>query len=176
MQRQGIGAVPMYHPNTYNQTFVKEAGQLFEGDYVAVAFRPFEADAGKSTLDDFQKWMAKQRTPVTELAMYGWINADTAYQGLLAAGKDFDRQKVIAATDAMHAYTAGGLVNPIDFGRQHEPPTQADPKTHGYAKDCVSFVKVHDGRFTIVGDRAKPWFCWPGGTRAWSKPVATNFG
>ena len=45
LKRQGMGDVTMYHPNTYDQDFVKEAGELFEGDYVSVGFRPFEADA-----------------------------------------------------------------------------------------------------------------------------------
>ena len=31
--------------------------------------------------------------------MDGWINADLAYEGLVAAGPDFDRQKVIDATN-----------------------------------------------------------------------------
>ena len=44
LQRQGMDDVVLYHPNTYNQQFVSEAGDLFEGDIVTVQFRPFEAD------------------------------------------------------------------------------------------------------------------------------------
>ena len=34
LERQGMGDVPMQHPNTYDAAFVAEAGDLFEGDYV----------------------------------------------------------------------------------------------------------------------------------------------
>jgi hypothetical protein len=63
--------------------------------------------------------------------MLGWIAADLAYQGLVEAGPEFDRAKVIAATNTLTAYSADGLINPIDWSRQHVPPTQDDPKTHG---------------------------------------------
>ena len=37
LQRQGMDDVVLLHPNTYNQEFVAEAGDLFEGDFVSVA-------------------------------------------------------------------------------------------------------------------------------------------
>ena len=87
LQRQGIkDKVTLYHPNSYDQGFVKSAGQLFEGDYVLASFRPFEADAGSSTLAQYQKWMKKAGRTLTEPAMVGWIDADLAYQGIKAAG------------------------------------------------------------------------------------------
>jgi hypothetical protein len=176
LKRQGMGDVPMYHTNTYDQGFVAAAGDLFEGDYMLAQFRPFEAEAGSSNLAAYKEWMAKDGKTLTELAMVGWINADQAYQGLKAAGPNFDRQKVIDATNAMTAYTAGGLVQPMDYTRQHEIPTEDDPKTHGPAQDCIALVKVKDAKFVMVGDPAKPWACWPGANRDWSEPVATNFG
>jgi len=175
LQRQGMDDVILYHPNTYNQDFVAAAGDLFQGDYVGVGFRPFEADDSGSELAQYHEWMKKNGYPETELAMVGWINADTAYTGLKAAGPNFDRQKVIDATNQITDYTAGGLVQSIDWTRQHTVPTQDDPGTHGPAKTCQALVKIVDGKFQVVGDTAKPWVCWPGDTNAWSEPVATNF-
>lgn len=175
MQRQGMGDVPMYHPNTYDQDFVAAAGELFEGDYVSVGFRPFEADAAGSALDTFKTWMDKIGAPVVELAMHGWIAADLAYRGLEAAGENFDRAKVIEATNRITDYTADGLVAPIDWSRQHEAPTPDDPATHGPKYDCTVLVQVRNGRFQVVGDKAKPWVCWPGANRDWSEPTAMNF-
>lgn len=175
MQRQGMGDVPMYHPNTYDQDFVKAAGDLFEGDYVSVGFRPFEADSAGSALDTFKTWMKKTDAKIVELAMDGWITADIAYQGLKAAGENFDRAKVIEATNKITDYTADGLVMPIDWSRQHEPPTPEDPATHGGKYDCTVLVKVKNGEFEVVGDKAKPWVCWPGENRDWSEPTAMNF-
>ena len=37
LERQGMGDVPMLHPNTYDQNFVGEAGGVFDGDIVQVA-------------------------------------------------------------------------------------------------------------------------------------------
>jgi ABC-type branched-subunit amino acid transport system substrate-binding protein len=176
MQRQGMGDVPMYHPNTYDQAFVKNAGDLFEGDYVFVSFRPFEADAGGSALGTYKKWMEKTGAEITEVSMNGWINADEAYQGLKAAGPQFDRAKVIEATNTkLTHYTADGLIPPLDFSRQHEPATEADPATHGNDPDCTVLLKIHDGAMSVVGDKAKPWSCWPGDTRDWSEPEHMNF-
>jgi ABC-type branched-subunit amino acid transport system substrate-binding protein len=175
LQRQGMGDVTMYHPNTYDQDFVKEAGDLFEGDYVGVGFRPFEAAPSKG-VDTFRKWMEETDAAINELAMVGWIAAATAYDGLKAAGPDFDRAKVIAASnEKLTAYTAGGLHPPIDFSRQHEPPTQDDPGTHGSDPDCFAAVQIHDGEFEVVGNKAKPWSCWPGDTRDWSEPTRMTF-
>ena len=50
LQRQGMENVVLYHPNTYNQKFVAEAGGIFDGDFVTVQFRPFESDASGSAL------------------------------------------------------------------------------------------------------------------------------
>ena len=138
LERQGMGDVPMLHLNTYDQAFVAEAGDLFEGDFVGVAFRPFEADAGDSDWRT-RTWMEETGAELTELAMVGWINADLAYQGILAAGPDFDRASVIEATNGMTEYTAGGLIPPIDWSRQHEPPTEDDLVTHAGALECAAY-------------------------------------
>ncbi|CAO5239865.1 Leucine-binding protein domain-containing protein [Frankia sp. AgKG'84/4] len=175
LQRQGMGAVPMLHQNTYDQDFVSKAGSLFDGDYVAVNFRPFEAAAGSSQLGVYKDWMGRAKAPLTELSMNGWISADLAYQGIKAAGASFTRASVIAATNKMTAFTGGGLVAPIDWSRQHEEPTQQDPATHGYKNDCISLVKIVKGRFETVGPAAKPFFCWPGSTTTWSEPQSMDF-
>ena len=170
-----MGDVPMLHANTYDQAFVAEAGDLFEGDLVQVGFRPFEADPGDSGLADYIEWMEETGSEPTELALVGWINADLAYQGLVEAGPEFDRAKVITATNAMTAYSADGLIPPIDWSRQHVPPTEEDPTTHGYAEECQALVRVADGAFEVVGDEAQPFHCWDGASRDWAEPTAMNF-
>jgi ABC-type branched-subunit amino acid transport system substrate-binding protein len=175
LARQGMSNVTLYHTNTYDQKFVKEAGSLFNGGYVLAEFRPFEANAGDSGLATYKQWMAKNNYPLSEIAMVGWINADEAYQGIKAAGSNFTRQSVIDATNKMTNYTAGGLVQPIDWSRQHVAPTEEDPATNGPKYDCGALVKIQDGTFHMVGDPNKPWICWPGSTRDWSDPKAMNF-
>jgi ABC-type branched-subunit amino acid transport system substrate-binding protein len=175
LERQGMGDVPMYHPNTYDAAFVREAGDLFEGDLVQVAFRPFEAAPGNSQLADFQEWMGETGGQISEIAMIGWINADLAYQGLLAAGPEFSREAVIAATNEFTAYTAGGLTAPVDWSRQHTPPTEEDPGTNGPEQVCFSIVRVVGGEFELVGDPEAPFHCWDGASRDWAEPTLENF-
>jgi hypothetical protein len=177
LQRQGIrDKVTIFHPNLYDQSFVKAAGDLFDGDYVQAEFRPFEADPGHSSLSTYMTWMKKQNSDLTEYAMIAWIDADLAYQGIKAAGKTFDRASVIAATNKMTNYTADGLTQPIDWSRQHTAPTEADPVTHAPKFDCLPLVRVQKGgTFAVVGSKTKPWNCWPGDTSTWSNPQATDF-
>jgi ABC-type branched-subunit amino acid transport system substrate-binding protein len=175
LERQGMGDVPMVHPNTYDQNFVADAGELFEGDTVTVGFRPFEAAPEGSGLADFLEWMEETGSEVTEPAMVGWINADLAYQGLQAAGEDFDRQKVIDATNELTEFTAGGLIPPIDWSRQHTAPSEDDREAHGPKYECVAMVHVTGGEFELVGDSETPWSCWDGFDRKWSEPEQMNF-
>ena len=175
LHRQGMDNVVLYHPNSYNQQFIKDGGSLFEGDYVTVAFRPFEADTKGTQLGQFKTWMGKQGSKLSELAMVGWLNADLAYQGLLAAGPRFDRDKVTAATNAMKAYDAGGLLEPIDWSQAHTPYTQ---KTRGQDSggECAVIVTVVHGKFVTVAPPDKPWLCWSQTDLAWSDPKPTAFG
>jgi hypothetical protein len=173
LDRQGMGDVPVYHPNTYNQQFVAEADGLFEGDIVGVSFLPFEAERNDS-LDAFLQWMDESGEEPTELAMVGWINADAAFTSLLAAGPQFDRESVVAGMNSLTAYDAGGLINPIDWTRQHTPPTEDDRSTD-YRQECAALVQVADGRFETVQPPETPWLCWSNESLDWSDPEPTSF-
>jgi hypothetical protein len=175
LERQGMDDVVLYHPNTYNQSFVAEAGDLFEGDYVGVQFLPFEADTSGTALGDFLEWMDELGNEPSELAMVGWINATLAFDGLLAAGPEFDRAKVTAATNAMTAFDAGGLIEPIDWTVAHQPYTQ-DTRDVDSSDECTSLVRVEGGEFVTVASPETPWLCWPGDDSAWSEPEQVSFG
>lgn len=176
LRRQGLEDTPLYHLNTYNQPFVAEADGLFEGDYMSVGFRPFEADAGDTAMTTYKEWIAKQDGEPDELSMYGWITANLAYQGLLDAGKNPTRESVIAATNKLTAFTAGGLIFPVDWSRQHELPTPEDPVAHGYKQVCRALAQVKDGKFQVVGGtKDKPFVCWPPEDDKWTEPTLTTF-
>jgi Periplasmic binding protein len=174
LQRQGMDDVVLYHPNTYNQQFVSEAGDLFEGDIVAVQFRPFEATSEGTALGDFQEWMDRQGDEPTELAMVGWINASLAFEGLLAAGPEFDREAVTAATNAMTTFDAGGILEPVNWSEAHSPYTQ-ETRDQDSGGECTSLVKVEGGEFTTVAPPDTPWLCWSQTDLAWSEPEFTGF-
>lgn len=175
LDRQGMQDVVLYHPNTYNQQFVAEADGLFEGDIVSVQFLAFEAEAEGTALEDFLTWMEEQGSEPSELAMVGWLNASLAFEGLLAAGPEFDRDKVTAATNAITDFDAGGLLEPVDWTKAHSTYTQAT-RDVDTGKECTVLVRVEDGAFTTVAPAAEPWLCWEQATTDWSEPVPTSFG
>lgn len=174
LQRQGMDDVTLFHPNSYDQAFIAENAALFEGDYVDVQFRPLEADADGSALADFEEWMAETGAEPTELAMVGWINATMAFDGLLAAGPDFDREKVIAANNAFTEYTVGGLTVPVNWPTAHTPYTAGDPPPPD-EPDCSAVVQVQDGELVTVSDPATPWLCWESDAEGYAEPTETNF-
>lgn len=172
LKRQGMSDVVLMHPNTYDQNFVKKNKDLFDRDDVIPQFIPFEAQAKGTALADFKKWMAKQGSDLTELAMTGWINASLAYEGLLAAGPAFDREKVTAATNRITDFSAGGLLRPINWTTAHTPYTQATRK--GETEPCTAPVVVKNGQFKTLAPADKPWLCWKGTGTTWSEPVPTS--
>jgi hypothetical protein len=174
LERQGMDDVVLLHPNTYDQRFVEEAGTLFEGDVVGVQFRPFESEVEGTALADFEQWMEEQGSEPTELAMVGWINASTAFEGLLAAGPEFDREAVTAATNALTEFTAGGLLEPVDWTAAHTPYGQEDNAAEA-ENECAAFVKVEEGQFVTLAPPETPWLCWEGDPGVWSEPEPTSF-
>jgi len=175
LERQGMDDVVLLHPNTYDQRFVEEAGSLFEGDVVGVQFRPFEAEVEGTALAEFEEWMAEQGSEPTELAMVGWINATTAFEGLLAAGPEFDREAVTNATNAMTEFTAGGLLAPIDWTLAHSPYSRDDEADASAESECGAFVKVEEGRFVTLAPPETPFLCWEGDPTVWSEPETASF-
>jgi hypothetical protein len=168
--------VVMIHPNTYNQDFVTEADGLFEGDYVTVGFVPFEYDTDLELQQKYLEYMELGGNEPSELAMLGWINAHQAFEGLLLAGPEFDRESVTEARNAMTADSAGGLIPAIDWTRQHNPPSE-DDNTNDYANECFSAVRIVDGVFEPVAeDETLPFLCWSTDSYEWSEPVPTAFG
>lgn len=172
LQRQGMDDVVMSHPNTYDQTFVREAGDIFDGDIVSVGFVPFEAEVDNERHAKFLEYMEKAGEEPSELAIVGFINADTAFTGLLEAGPEFDREAVIAALNSLTDYSAGGLIPPIDWTTMHTPATPDEP----WDRACSAPVRVVDGEFVPYADSTKPFICFDTSTPEWSEPEFVAFG
>ena len=108
--------------------------------------------------------------------MVGWMNADLAFQGLLAAGPKFSRTGVIDAirTRITH-WTAGGLTPPVDWTKQLELPTPGKRGWEG-PLECFNAVKVVNGAFVqAFGEPGKPWVCWDNTTDEWHQPKFMSF-
>ena len=172
LERQGVrDQITMLHPNSYDTGFVAEAGGLFDGDYVLVLFVPFEYDSNSQLRHAYDQWVPAHGGPVAEQTMVGWVDADMFVTGLLEAGPEFSRQAVIDSLNQI-TYGADGLINPIDWSRQH---TAVVPGVydHAYRLECASYVRIEQGEF--VAFQPEPWMCWPGNTEAWSEPTPTDF-
>ena len=172
LERQGVrDQIKMVHPNSYNAEFVAEAGPLFDGDYVLVLFAAFEYDLESDLLGAYNRWVPAHGGPVAEQTMVGWLNADLFLTGLLEAGPEFDRSSIVDSLNQI-TYRADGLINPIDWTRQHWAVVEGEP-AHDYELECVSYVRMEGGGF--VGFQPAPWMCWPNDDLAWSEPTPTDF-
>ena len=39
----------------------------------------------------------------------------------------------------------------------------------------MALLRVKSGKFVILGDKNKPFYCWPGDTTAYSEPQIMDF-
>ena len=172
LERQGArDQIKMLHPNSYNAEFVADAGSLFDGDYVRVLFAAFEYGVDSDLLDAYHQWVPASGGPVAEQTMVGWLNADLFVTGLLEAGPEFDRGSIVGSLNQI-TYGADGLINPIDWSRQHWAVIEGEP-LNDYELECVSYVRMEDGGF--VGFQPAPWMCWPNDHLDWTEPTPTDF-
>ena len=164
--------VTMYHPNTYNHEFVAANADLFEGDLVFVQFVPFEAEIDSELQRRFFEYT--EGLKLEEQTIVGWLNAHLFYDGLLAAGPEFDRASLMEAVRSFEDYSHDGLTNPIDWNRQIPLPN--DNIDADYEYRCVNGVQVQDGAFVQwTGEPGKPWLCWETVRTDWHDPEALTF-
>lgn len=174
LERQGLrDQITLQHPNTYDAGFVAEAGNLFDGDFVAPQFVPFEfTDLPQIQL--FNEWVDAHGGQVAEQTMIGWMNAMLFVDGLIATGPEFDRASIVDTINTeFTAYTNQGLIFPIDWSRQHVAPTNDDRLTNGPLLECIALMRMQDGAFEKIND--DPWQCWPQDDLSWQEPTPTTF-
>jgi branched-chain amino acid transport system substrate-binding protein len=158
MDKQNLDAVQSL-PQGYDEDFMAANGRYFEGDYVGVRFTAFEHDPQPPAMKKYLEWMDKTGKKPGELSMHGWISATQFVTGLKLTGPEFDRDKVIRALNGLTDFTAGGLVAPIDWTKQHKDP--AEDVTSVGKLDCSNTVQVKDGKFvSVFGEPGKPWRCF----------------
>lgn len=152
MKKQQVKAI-QYLPNGYDQNFLDEFGDLFEGSYVRTDFVQIEAKEKPPGLQSFLSAMDKAGVKPSENSIEGWIAADMFVAGLKAAGPDFSRQKVIDAVNKMRNYTAGGIVDGVDWTKEHTAL-----KKPGEA--CAFLSVIHDSKYDpSLSKPGKPFVC-----------------
>ena len=76
-----------------------------------------------------------------QLSMQGWQSAALLAAGIKAAGSNVTQQNVIAQTNRITDFTAGGITAVVDWTQAHT--TQSFP-------NCPSFVQVEGSTFVPV--------------------------
>jgi ABC-type branched-subunit amino acid transport system substrate-binding protein len=134
--------------NGYQQSFVDQYRSLMQGVYVdANGFVPYAAAADfPGEYPGMENYLSAMKiyepSYVTDqLATQGWLSAALLAAGIKAAGSDLTQQNVIAQTNRITDFTAGGLTAVTDWSSAHT--TQDFPI-------CPSFVVVSGDRFVPV--------------------------
>jgi hypothetical protein len=167
LERQGMTDVIVVLPQGYGDTeFLTANADVLEGDLMGVAFRPLEADPGDSMmLPIMTEWLEQSGVVANDYAVQGWLGADLAVTGLLAAGPEFDRDAVIEATNQITDYTAGGILPPVDWTTAHDSPGEGEPYTF-----CSAYVRITGGETEVAGDPAEPFYCYEAPIEEWAEP------
>lgn len=171
MIRQGLD-IPVFLPTAYDPPFLEENADVLEGAYVLLLFTPFETpeDEQPPGLKRFLAAMDAIDAEPTEHAMVGWVSADLFVRGLVEAGPEFTRQKVIDGLNSVTDYDAEGLVPTIDWTVRHD--SMGDEVCY-----MVSQVKG-DGTVEVrYGEPKRPFLCFPiGAEELPDQPVRRGFG
>jgi hypothetical protein len=175
LERQGMSNVTMVFPQGYGDTeFITTNAALLEGDLLATQFRPLEANPGDTMMTTMLEYFDGLEL-VNDYTVQGWVGADLAVRGLLAAGPQFDRATVVSATNEITDWTAGGLLPPVDWSRQHTAPTVEDPTTNGPVYECMAYLRVTDGALEVVSSADDPFTCFEPPIEEWTEPTNMSF-
>ncbi len=170
LERQGMSNVKVALPQGYSDTeFVSTNATLFEGNIMGVPYRPLEADQSAGIVEMLAAFEASG-IQINDYAIQGYLGAKLAVAGIIAAGPQFDRETVVAATNSFTDWTADGIVPTVDWSTAHTPRQDTDPGRY-----CMAFVTVIDGAFEMASDPAAPWDCWELPLDTWTEPTPTDF-
>ncbi len=155
LQQYGVSVGQLWL-NGYDQALLDQYRSLMQGVYIdANGFVPFSAPASfPGVYPDMAKYLTVMRREqpdyvTNQLAMQGWQSAALFTEGLRRAGPNPSAQEVIAQTNKLTAFTAGGVSAPVDWTTAHT--SQSFPI-------CPSFVQVQGSSFVPVTAQGKQVF------------------
>ncbi len=141
-QVQGVDSVKVWDCSVqcYDKRLIQEGGSAVEGQYVWLNFLPFEDKGANATLDGFLKY---DKTPDgfgAQSFIAGMIFAQAVNDAMKANNDNpnaITRPNLLTAIRNMHSFDAGGMVPPIDVGRQ-------------LGSTCVVGMQVKNGKFVRI--------------------------
>jgi branched-chain amino acid transport system substrate-binding protein len=164
IRQNGLGEVPQFWFDGYNQQTLDANQALMTKTYFLVQHVPFQAaqefPGAFPGLENYLQWMRKTSPSnvTSEVAMEGWISAATFVAGLRIAGKHPTQAGVVKGINQLSAFTADGLMPPVDWRSAHTRDTP--PSCTAYA------ATVPTGSGTLVFKTAynrgtDVWTCYP---------------
>jgi len=147
LQQYGVTAHQLWL-NGYNQDLLDAYPTLMQGVYVdANGFVPFSApSAFPGAYPGMAAYLAamkryQPRYVTNQLAMQGWQSAALLVSGIEAAGDHLTQANLVAQTNRITDFTAGGTTAVVNWTKAHT--TQAFPI-------CPSFIEVKGTSFVPV--------------------------
>lgn len=136
-----------------DQPTLDQNEKLMQGVYFWIAHVPFTAPRSEYPgLRLYLKEMDKYEPAYShdEIAIQGWESAALFAAGVKAAGKNLTQANVIAQTNKLTSFTAGGLTVPVNWAAAghtgHAPPY------------CGAFIQVKGDQFVPALNRGKSVF------------------
>lgn len=147
MQQQGWNPAVKIGYSAAESTFVQLAGSAANGwgASITVPYQDPKLFASTPGGKLYEKWAGG--LPKTVQDALGWEYMALFVQGLIKAGPDLTRVKLVAALRTIKNFTAYGLVPPFDAG------------TKGAASSCIALGQVTDGKFQQVAPKSGQLVC-----------------
>jgi ABC-type branched-subunit amino acid transport system substrate-binding protein len=152
--------------NGNDQSTLDQNKSLMQGIYFYTAHVPFTAATSeypglKLYLKEMNKY--EPRYTLDEVAIQGWESAALFVAGVKAAGHDLTQANVIAQTNKLTSFTAGGLTVPVNWKATghngHAPPY------------CGAFIQVRGDRYGPALNQGKGVFNCFGSINAKKGPI-----
>jgi ABC-type branched-subunit amino acid transport system substrate-binding protein len=152
IQQYGLKAHQLWLSGN-DQATLTQNESLMQGVYFGIGHVPFTASTSeypalKLYLTEMKKYEPKYVED--EVAIQGWESAALFAQGVKMAGKNLTQANVIAQTNKLTAFTASGLIAPVDWATSGHSGT-APPY-------CVAYIVVKGDEYLPTLNKGKNVF------------------
>lgn len=147
---QGLTTVKVWDCSVqcYNNSLLEQGGADVEGQYVYLAFVPFEEAGSNKMLASYVKSVGKDHAD--GFGAQAWAAAiyfRDAVNGVVKGGGNnaLTRARVLEAADGINGFTAEGMIGKTDVGKRVPSP-------------CYALLQVKNGKFVRVTPAKKASF------------------
>jgi len=148
--------------NGYDRGTLQQYGSIMKGVYFGLQHVPFEVASALPGsypgMEQYIREMEKYQPSFTydEVALDGWISAAQFVSGLRAVGRNLTQRRLVAAINAETAFTADGLMAPVNWTTAHSTARPPKPPF------CGASVHVVNDQFvpTVVTGAHEVFVCF----------------